>query len=351
MPGSVSRCGAGPGRPPVCGAARPCGSAGSGCSARRPGPQTSVSSRRPPTSWPGWRSRISSSRHSVGVSRTVAGRPGCQVRGQVDRASGRWLTGRCGGAVAVAAQRGPQPGQQFLHGERLGDVVVGARVQGADLVTRPGPAGQHDDRRGRDQPRSSRIRSIPSTSGSPRSRMTASGGRCVGLVQGRRPGRHGDGLVAARPQVDPQRTQQRGLVLDHQDGRRAAGRGVAASRDRWRPGAGRRGGRGRARPDPVLPRPPPCAASVSAAGPLLSAGQRELLVERDVQGEHVHPRLAEEPERAALGDLLTSARTAAGLTCRAAATRFTWRRRSAGRCTGPGPSRTRSPRPAGSARS
>jgi hypothetical protein len=37
-------------------------------------------------------------------------------------------------------------GEQFVDGERLGDVVVGAGVQGVDLVLAAGPTGQHDDR-------------------------------------------------------------------------------------------------------------------------------------------------------------------------------------------------------------
>ena len=41
----------------------------------------------------------------------------------------RLLLGRRG-----AAQRGAQAGQQLVHAERLGDVVVGAGVERRDLV-------------------------------------------------------------------------------------------------------------------------------------------------------------------------------------------------------------------------
>src|SRR5262249_38148023 len=49
------------------------------------------------------------------------------------------------GAGGAAGHRA-DPGQQLVDGERLGDVVVGARVEGVHLVLAPGPAGQHDDR-------------------------------------------------------------------------------------------------------------------------------------------------------------------------------------------------------------
>ena len=52
------------------------------------------------------------------------------------------LVGRGGGPP----DGGAHPGQQFLHAERLGHVVVRAGVQRLDLVGAVGPAGQHDDR-------------------------------------------------------------------------------------------------------------------------------------------------------------------------------------------------------------
>jgi hypothetical protein len=54
---------------------------------------------------------------------------------------------RLAGVRAGPADRGPHPGQQLFHAERLGHVVIGTRVQGHDLVGAVGPPGQHDDRR------------------------------------------------------------------------------------------------------------------------------------------------------------------------------------------------------------
>ena len=75
----------------------------------------------------------------------------------------------------------------------------------------------------RDQSRSSRMTSVPSRSGSPevqQHRVRRPAGRLVQrlLAAGRRV--H---LVAARPQVDPQRAEQRGLVLHDQHPGLAAG--------------------------------------------------------------------------------------------------------------------------------
>ena len=45
------------------------------------------------------------------------------------RLDDRLLLRRCG-----PAQRGPEPGEELVHPERLGDVVVGAGVERGDLV-------------------------------------------------------------------------------------------------------------------------------------------------------------------------------------------------------------------------
>src|SRR5215472_2927249 len=76
-----------------------------------------------------------------GLGSVVHGAPG-----HVDLAPPDDDLGGGGGAV-VSAQGCPQPGEQFLHRERLADVVVGARVQGGYFVARAGAAGQHDDGR------------------------------------------------------------------------------------------------------------------------------------------------------------------------------------------------------------
>ena len=48
-------------------------------------------------------------------------------------------------ALGAAAQIGLDPGQQFPHGEGLGDVVVRPRLQAEDLVPLLLPGGEHDD--------------------------------------------------------------------------------------------------------------------------------------------------------------------------------------------------------------
>jgi len=55
-----------------------------------------------------------------------------------DRGSGRCLPGGPPGERADA-------GEEFVYAERFGDVVVGAGVEGGDLVAAARPAGEHDD--------------------------------------------------------------------------------------------------------------------------------------------------------------------------------------------------------------
>ena len=50
------------------------------------------------------------------------------------------------GDAAGPPQQRADAGQQPVHGEGLGDVVVGAGVEGADAVLLLGPGGHHDDR-------------------------------------------------------------------------------------------------------------------------------------------------------------------------------------------------------------
>src|ERR1022692_832234 len=110
---------------------------------------------------------------------------------------------------------GAQPGEQLVHPERLGDVVVRTRVEGGHLLALLAPGRQHDDGRGgpaADSPDDLRavhirqaeieyqhVRAVPGHRGE---------ARCA--VRG------GTDLVAARGQVDLQRPQDRRLVVDHQ---------------------------------------------------------------------------------------------------------------------------------------
>ena len=47
---------------------------------------------------------------------------------------------------STTAQHGTDPRQQLLRGERLGDVVVGTRIEPSDLVGFIAPGRQHQDR-------------------------------------------------------------------------------------------------------------------------------------------------------------------------------------------------------------
>ncbi len=47
--------------------------------------------------------------------------------------------------VAAAAGHGSEAGEELVHAERLGHVVVGAGVEGLDLVEAVGAAGEHED--------------------------------------------------------------------------------------------------------------------------------------------------------------------------------------------------------------
>jgi hypothetical protein len=69
--------------------------------------------------------------------------------GQINIQSAGVHDGRtCSRLRGGAANRGAQPGQQLVHAEGFGDVVVGAGVERRDLVTGVGTRRQHDDGRG-----------------------------------------------------------------------------------------------------------------------------------------------------------------------------------------------------------
>ena len=140
---------------------------------------------------------------------------------------------RAGLAVAAAAGDGPDPGEEFVDAERFGDVVVGAGVEGVDLVAAVRAAGQHDDR-DRVQARSLRMTSTPSMSGRPRSSTTRSGWSAAAAVQRLGAVGGGDHVVLAGVQVDPQRAQDLRLVVDDEDAGHRAFRFVPVRRCRSR---------------------------------------------------------------------------------------------------------------------
>ena len=91
------------------------------------------------------RTSVSTMPHSIGVSRTSS--PAASVIRLATRSTVN--AGRDHGLLAGwrnATQRGPESGQQLTHAEGLGDVVVGAGVEGVDLVVLAVTGGQHEDR-------------------------------------------------------------------------------------------------------------------------------------------------------------------------------------------------------------
>ena len=79
----------------------------------------------------------------TGRDRHLPGDPlGGQVDDQVTELHPRHVLGRGPGPAGYRAH----PRQQLFDPERLGDVIIGARVQRLDLVAAAVAAGQHDDR-------------------------------------------------------------------------------------------------------------------------------------------------------------------------------------------------------------
>ena len=123
---------------------------------------------------------------------------------------------------AAAAQHGADPGQQLVDPERLGDVVVGAEIEGCHLLGLGGAHRQHDDRQLRPfaDPRDHLL--------AVEIRQAEVEDHEIGAL-GRGPGdgflaaRGLDHLVAVRAQADPQELADLGLVVDHQDAGEAIG--------------------------------------------------------------------------------------------------------------------------------
>ena len=114
-------------------------------------------------------------------------------------------------------QRGAQAGEQLVHAERLGDVVVGAGVERGDLVALAVAHREHDDRHRASSRAGPSITSMPSMPGSPRSRTTTSGWWRAASVERVLAGRGEVDVVATRLQVDPERPQDLRLVVDDED--------------------------------------------------------------------------------------------------------------------------------------
>ena len=158
----------------------------------------------------------------------VDDRRGDEVDGEVVGGDDRRLRGR-----PVPAHGGPQPGEQLVHAERLGDVVVGAGVEGGDLVAFGAPRRQHDD--GHVGPAAEPLDHLdPVDAGQPEVEQHDVGVRLPGGDQRLLAGRGQVDLVAACDEVEAQRPADRRLVVDdehagHRADRQPNRRGDAAA--------------------------------------------------------------------------------------------------------------------------
>ena len=153
--------------------------------------------------------------HSVGVSRTSAGRVVDPLRREVDREvlglDGRFLLGR-----RRPAQRSPEPGQELVHPERLRHEVVGPGVERSDLVAL-GLADRQDDDRDC-APAAQAANDLDAVD--PRQAEVEHDD--VGVVAGsqgkcRLSRRRQVDVVPARLQVRPERAEDLRLVVDDED--------------------------------------------------------------------------------------------------------------------------------------
>jgi hypothetical protein len=145
----------------------------------------------------------------------VAGRRGDPLGGQVD-GEGVGAHHRLLGGGDGPAQRGAYPGQQLVHAERLGDVVVGAGVEGVHLGLLGVPGRQHDDR-GRRPAAQALDHGHAVHVGQPEIEDHQVGRGTTGRGQPRRTV-GGDGhLVPSGGEGDAQGPQQLPVVVDDQD--------------------------------------------------------------------------------------------------------------------------------------
>ena len=132
----------------------------------------------------------------------------------------RFLLGRRG-----PAERGPQPGQQLVHAERLGDVVVGAGIERRDLVGLRLAHRQHDDRHLGPAPQAlDHLDAVDAREARGRGPRRRDGARreLEPLLTGLRE----VDVVAPGPQVDAERPPDLRLVVDDED----AAHGITAGR-------------------------------------------------------------------------------------------------------------------------
>jgi hypothetical protein len=135
---------------------------------------------------------------------------GGQVDNQVaERDPGQVLGG------SRAPDRRPHPGQQFLHAERLRDIVIGAGVERFHLVHAVGPAGQHDDR-GLGPAAQALDHLHPVQVGQAEIEDHQVGRVAAGHLECLGSGRRDMHVVVPHPQVDPQGPQDLRFIVDDQ---------------------------------------------------------------------------------------------------------------------------------------
>ena len=145
------------------------------CRRRRPGPRPRRAARGGSSAGRGCRASARSRPNSIGVRWTSAPSRRDRARREVDHE----VAGddrRLVGAVAGAPQHRLQPRDELARRERLDDVVVGAGLERADLLLLVADRAESTMIGIALHSRSARQTSMPSPSGSTRSRIAASGG-------------------------------------------------------------------------------------------------------------------------------------------------------------------------------
>ena len=150
--------------------------------------------------------------HSVGVRRISSP---SRVTVLAARSTVKSGVATAGGLVRGGdpAERGAQAGEELVHAERLGDVVVGAGVERGDLVALGAAGGEDDDRHGGPAPQAA---DDLDAAHSGEAEVEDDG---VGMVLGGEPervlaGGGGVGLVAAGAQVGGEGPEDGRLVVD-----------------------------------------------------------------------------------------------------------------------------------------
>src|SRR5437764_193423 len=127
-----------------------------------------------------------------------------------------WTSPLPGASLHAMPHRGSHPRHQLADPERLVDEIVGAQIERVDLLGFTVAGGQHDDRHIR--PLAHRADHLLSIA----VRQRQIQHHHVGRIGGDTPGRIGDGsrrrhLVIIRRERGLQETEDRGLVVDHQN--------------------------------------------------------------------------------------------------------------------------------------